>query len=242
MRNIISLVNENIIKPVVLLGLVLNCSFLYAQEPPNEKMPAKTIIWQIDNPAQIGKFKTSILGQPVVRVDEGDEVLFFDGVDDGLIVPEIPIQGWTKFSIEVLFKPAGDGPVAPRFIHFQDTEDNRCTFELRITPNKMWYLDTFLKNGKAGDRGLALIDSTLLYPTDQWYWAALTYDGKKMVSYVNGIKQLEGETNFVTTNEDGSLSIGVRLNKVNWFKGLIGEIRFHPEVLTAKTLQKKTNK
>ena len=29
----------------------------------------------------------------------------------------------------------------------------------------------------------------------------------------------------------GNISLGVRLNKVNWFKGQIREIRFHSEVL-----------
>jgi len=200
--------------------------------------PAKTITWKLDNPALVGGFKSLILGNPLLIRDTSGTSLFFNGVNDGLVIPKIPIEGWTRFTIEVLFKPDASGPVAPRFIHFQDKQANRGTFEVRLAANKQWYLDTFLKNGATGtsDRGLTLIDSTLLHPADQWYWAALVYDGKRMTSYVNGLKELEGETNF-TSVTTGEISVGVRLNKVNWYKGLIREIRFHPAALDHLALQ-----
>ena len=74
------------------------------------------------------------------------------------------------------------------------------------------------------------------HPADQWYWVALVYDDKKMLSYVNGKKELEGIVDFPPMTS-GDISIGVRLNKVNWFKGLIKEIRFHPAALDSLTLQ-----
>jgi hypothetical protein len=83
-----------------------------------------------------------------------------------------------------------------------------------------------LKNGKT-NKGFTLIDSTKLHPVNKWYWAALVYDGKKMRSYINGQKELEGELDFPAMTK-GKISLGVRLNKVNWFKGQIREIRFHP--------------
>ncbi len=200
--------------------------------------PAETITWQLYNPALIGGYKPVILGNPLMMGDTTGASLFFNGVNDGLIIPTIPMEGWTRFTIEVLFKPGGTGPSAPRFIHFQDKDANRGTLEVRVTSKKTWYLDTFLKNGKTGtaDKGLTLIDSNIQHETDKWYWAALVYDGKKMFSYVNGVKELEGETNF-TAMTTGEISLGVRLNKVNWFKGFIREIRFHPAALDALALQ-----
>jgi hypothetical protein len=151
-------------------------------------------------------------------------------------VGSIPIEGWQKFTIEVLFMPDSDGPIAPRFIHFEDTLKNRGTFELRLTKDAQWYFDGFLKNGKT-NKGVTLIDSTKLHPANQWYWAALVYDGSKMYSYINGKKELEGEMKFPPMTK-GDLSLGVRLNKVNWFKGQIRKILFHPKVIDPNKLQR----
>lgn len=200
--------------------------------------PAHTIIWKLQNPNKVGDYRPVILGSPVIVNDTSGTALSFNGVNDGLIIPKIPIEGWSRFTIEVLFKPASDGPAAPRFIHFQDKESNRGTLEVRVTPKGRWYLDTFLKNGNTdkANSHLTLIDSTKLHPADQWYWVALVYDDKKMSSYVNGKKELEGIVDFPAMT-NGDISIGVRLNKVNWFKGLIKEIRFHPAALDPLAMQ-----
>ena len=153
------------------------------------------IIWKLKDPNLVGGFTPVILGHPAIKAEGNDTSLYFNGIDNGLIIPTIPIENWSKFTIEVLFKPDGDGPAAPRFIHFEDTAFNRGTLELRLTSNGQWYFDTFLKNGKT-NKGLALIDSTKLHPVNKWYWAALIYDGKKMYSYINGKKELEGEIDF----------------------------------------------
>ena len=194
-----------------------------------------TVTWELKNIQCIGGFKTEILGNPLIETEGKDTSIHFNEINDGLIVPEIPIKGWSVFTIEVLFKPDGDGPIAPRFIHFEDTAFRRGTFEIRLTNKKQWYLDAFLKNGKT-DRGLALIDSTKLHPADQSFWVAMEYDGKKMISFVNGKKELEGKFNFSAMTK-GNISLGVRLNKVDWFKGQIKEIRFHPEALKSQGLQ-----
>lgn len=41
--------------------------------------------------------------------------------------------------------------------------------------------------------------------------------GKKMSHYINAVKELEGEIEFSPMNT-GQISLGMRLNKVNWFK------------------------
>ena len=195
----------------------------------------KEITWLLSNPKLVGGFSPIILGNPVIKTEGKDSSIYFNGTDDGLIIPTIPIEGWSKFTIEVLFKPDGNGGKAPRFIHFEDTAFNRGTFELRLTNDEQWYFDGFLKNGKT-NKGLTLIDSAKLHPVNKWFWAAVVYDGKKMYSYINGQRELEGEIDFPQMTK-GNISLGVRLNKVNWFKGQIREIRFHPVVLDQKALQ-----
>ena len=194
-----------------------------------------TIVWKLENTSKVGEYEPVVLGNPQSVKEPTGTCLSFDGLNDGLIVPKIPIEGWHQFTIEVLFKPDKDGPTDPRFIHFEDSALNRGTFELRITAGGQWYMDMFLKNGKTNSR-LTLIDSTKLHPTEQWTWAALVYDGKTMSSYVNGKKELEGNVELPAFAY-GNISIGVRLNKVNWFKGAIKEIRFHPQALDTEKMQ-----
>ena len=195
----------------------------------------KTITWHLRSTTHIGEFSPTIFGNPVLKVEGKDSSIYFNGVNDGLVIPAIPIEGWSAFTIEVLFKPVGDGPTAPRFIHMEDSASNRVTIELRLTKNEQWYLDGFLKNGKT-KKGLTLIDSTKLHPANQWHWAALVYDGHKMFTYIDGQKELEGEIDFPPMIK-GNMALGMRLNKVDWFKGQLKEIRFHPGTVEPKDLQ-----
>jgi hypothetical protein len=106
--------------------------------------------------------------------------------------------------------------------------------ETRVTPDKQWSLDTFLFQD--ADHKLTLLDRTHLHPTDRWYWVALVYDGTKMSHYINGVRELEGAVAFAPMSE-GRASIGVRQNRVSWFKGAIGEVRFTPAALSAAQLR-----
>jgi hypothetical protein len=196
----------------------------------------KATLWKFSNLNKIGGYTSALQGKPIVTNTDGIAAIWFNGAGDGLTIFACPIDGWNQFSIEVLFKPDGDGPKESRFVHFEDKYGNRGTLEIRLTNKKKWYLDAFLKNGKL-NKGIALIDSAQLHPADKWYWAAMTYDGKKMISYVNGVKQLETPMDFPGMN-GGEIAFGMRLNKVSWFKGSVAEARFSPEVLPGGSLQK----
>lgn len=198
------------------------------------KQTPKTITWELTDPNNIGGYTTTIVGAPTAVIGEISYIQF-NGINDGIVVPDIPVKSMQTFTVEALIFPDGSGPTEPRFMHFEDSLQNRGTLELRLTLNREWYLDAFLKNGKTG-KGFALIDSTKLHPADKWYWVAMVYDGEKMMSYVNGKKELEQVFNFPAV-VDGKLSLGVRLNKVNWFKGRLSELRFHSKALPAGKLQ-----
>ena len=200
----------------------------------------RSIIWKLDNTRSIGNHQPLILGDPRIVRNGSLKAIQFNGVDDGLIMPVNPLEKCRSFTVELLFKPDADGPAAPRFVHTQDTAGNRCTLELRVVPGGRWYADTFLRNGKT-EKGLTLIDSTLQHPCNQWYWLALVYDGRTMSDYVNGRKELEGEIRLEPMLA-GQLSLGVRLNRVNWFKGELAEIRFHATALKSGALQRVGSK
>ncbi len=202
---------------------------------------SEAIKWAVDSVATIGGVKAQVLGAPkVVDADAaagGGKAVHFDGKADGLILPVSPLAGMKTFTIEVLFRPESGGPTEQRFMHSEDEGGNRMTIETRLTADGKWSLDTFLLSGdRSGQR--ALLDQTKLHPADQWYWVALRYDGTYEPSYINGVKELEGPVHFAGMGAKGRISLGVRLNMVNWFKGEIKEVRIVPRVVAEGELQR----
>jgi hypothetical protein len=198
--------------------------------------PSAPVVWRLETTSQIGGHPTTSLGAPVSVNEDGQKALRFNGESDGLIVAQNPLKGLAAFTIEVRFKPDGGGPAAQRFVHLEDTAENRALIETRVTPERQWYLDTFLFS-KPAENGVTLADKTKLHPCDQWFWAALVYDGKMMSHFVDAQKELEGSLAFGPM-VDGRTSLGVRLNQVFWFKGAIAEVRFHPRAVPVRELQR----
>ncbi len=179
--------------------------------------------WRLERADSIGGHAAEVLGAPVMKDEGGRKALCFNGATDGILVPVNPIQGWPKFTIEILFRPDADGPEEQRFLHIQDEDERRVLMETRVTSGQAWALDSFLHSSST-DR-LTLLDRSKAQPTDRWYWAALVYDGQIMSHYVDGIKQLEGAVKFPPMSQ-GRISLGVRQNRIHWFKGCIAEVRF----------------
>ncbi|MFI1745468.1 LamG-like jellyroll fold domain-containing protein [Thalassobellus sediminis] len=200
--------------------LVLNSlSICIAQEP---------IFWQVDNLSIIGGNNVEIIGNPkVIETDIGSAVEF-NGIDDGLIVANNPMAGVTAFTVEIIFKPYTSGGTEQRFLHFQQDDSNRILIELRNNNDDNWTLDTFIKSGSSSK---ALLDYSFTHNLDTWNHAALTYKDGVMAHYVNGQKELEGNVDYQIINS-GQTSLGVRLNKVSWFKGAIHSVKVTPSVLS----------
>ena len=195
-------------------------------------------IWRLDNLQRIGGHAVMLEGSPRVSEAGGAKAIVFDGVRDGLFIPAIPFAGAKQFTIEVMFSPAEGGLTEQRFVHVQDTNDSRALIELRLNGKGGWWLDTFQWTGAPPpDRGLTLVDPKKVHPTGKWYWAALRYDGKTMAHFVNGEKEIERAGAFRPFGP-GQVSLGVRQNKVYWFKGAIREVRFHTVALAEENLQR----
>lgn len=166
-------------------------------------------------------------GKVKVIPSEYGSALRFDGKQDGLVIPVNPIAGWTKFTIEVIFRPEHEGQAEQRFLHFGQCHEERVLFETRIVDDEVWYLDTFLASS-LGSR--TLMNKGFHHPLEEWHHAALTFDGSRMTNYVNGRQELAGIVEFVPLR-GGKTSIGMRQNKVSWYKGIIGTIRITPWIL-----------
>lgn len=193
--------------------------------PPTPVKPPRTI-WTFDNLDAIGGLRPRIEGSPVLIDSPFGKAVRFDGVDDALFIDRHPLAGAATFTFEALFRPDG-GAFEQRWFHLQSDEaeggpGTRILFEIRVVAGG-WYLDAFAK-GHGYNK--ALIDETKLHPLGVWTHVAQTFDGTTYRSWVNGVLQAEAPLAF-TPQPDGRSSVGVRINRVNYFSGAVREARFN---------------
>jgi hypothetical protein len=206
---------------------------LHAQSPAGAVKDS--ITWNLDRLDTIGGHKLTVLGQPKVIETPAGKALEFDGLDDGILLGVNPLAGLKEFTVEVIFQPYEGGPKEQRFFHMQEAaSENRVLFETRLTDDGRWFLDTFLKSGDGDYTQLA---KDHLHKLGPWYHAALTIDAKQMRHYVSGQLELSTPITF-TPLAPGQTSLGVRQNKVHWYKGAIRQVRVTPRVLSPEAFLK----
>ena len=186
------------------------------------------ILWNFDNLEAVGGNSITVLGAPRVIDTPNGKATEFDGKQDGLLVNGLPLTGFDQFTVEVIFRPDADGLKEQRFFHMQESaSQNRVLLETRLTGNSRWFLDTYIRSGQTDK---TLFAENFTHPVGQWYQAALVFDGREMRHYVNGTEELASEISFTPLHQ-GQTSIGVRINRVYWFKGAIRKARFAPRAL-----------
>lgn len=212
-------------------------------EPTNceENPNPRPLTWIANPSAPLDSASPTVLGAPRVEASPFGPVLCFDGSDDGLVFDTNPIAGLPEFTIQVLFRPDPAGsPEAPseqRFVHFEEgntssSQSRRALIETRVL-GKHWYLDTYLRST---DASRTLVDAARTHPVSEWTWAALSYGNRQMRHFVNGKLELEGPIDARPLCP-GRTSLGVRLNRVSWFRGCIRELRVSPQLLDASALE-----
>jgi hypothetical protein len=166
-------------------------------------------------------------GTPRTNDSPLGKAVSFDGVHDGIFLGTNPLEKLTQFTVEVFFQPDGKAPREQRFLHMGDAHGERLLLETRVADDDQWCLDAFLRSG---DSSRTLIDRNKLHPTGKWYHIAFVVDNGKMDVYLDGQLELTGKVEF-SPMKAGRTSIGVRMNKVSWFKGAIYKIRVTPKCL-----------
>lgn len=183
--------------------------------------------WRFDRLDAIGGLSTHPEGQPILIETPAGKAVHFDGAHDALFVDGHPLAGAGTFTFEAIFRPEG-GPFEQRWFHLAETDaaagqdtGTRMMFEIRVV-GQAWYLDAFV-NGPGYKT--TLIEPSKTFPLGRWYHVAQTFDGKTYRSYVDGVLQAEAETAFKPQGK-GHASVGVRINRVNYFHGAILKARF----------------
>jgi hypothetical protein len=176
---------------------------------------------------RIGGHPTEVLGHPQVIDTPLGKAIAFNGVDDAIFVGVHPLAGAETFTWEAIFRPDGGQP-AQRWFHLQeDGTENRLLFEIRRVEGN-WYLDSY---GHSGEAQQALMNRERLHPLGAWYHVAAVYDGREFRNYVNGVQEGAAPIHFAP-QKPGRSSIGVRINKVDYFNGAIHLARFTRRALT----------
>jgi putative heme-binding domain-containing protein len=199
------------------------------------------VVWMFDRLENIGGHPTTVLGNPRVIDSPIGKAVEFDGIDDALFVDDHPLAGAEQFTWEAIFRPDG-GEREQRWFHLserdpvsgQDT-DNRMLFEIRVAGDQ-WFLDSYNQSGTAGK---ALMNRTALHPLREWYHVASVYDGREFSNYVNGTREGSAEIAF-TPHRQGHASIGVRINKMFYFKGAVRLARFTRRALPPSEFLRRT--
>lgn len=209
------------------LSALLGGLFILSNGGSVQDAASASIIWELDNLANVAGNRPQILGTPKLVELPDERAIQFDGDGDALVFDTNPLAGFSRFTVEVIFRPDSDGGAEQRFVHLQAADDHRVLIETRLTQDGHWFLDTFLKSG-GPER--TLYAREFLHETGRWFHAALTYDGSRMRHYVNGVQEMEGDVEF-RPMKGGQTSVGCRLNRVYWFKGAVRALSFTGRVL-----------
>jgi hypothetical protein len=185
-------------------------------------------VWMFDHLDKIGGVQTTVLGHPKVIKTPVGKAVQFNGVDDALFIHEHPLAGVPVFTFEAIFRPESGGAPEQRWFHLAEQDpktgadtDTRFLFEIRVI-NNQWCLDSFVHTPIINH---AILNREKLYALDTWHAVAQVYDGKVYSSYIDGELQGKAEIHFEPEGP-GHTSVGVRINKVNYFKGAVHMARF----------------
>jgi hypothetical protein len=197
---------------------------------PADDAPSET--WIFDRTDRIGGHAATVSGHPRVIDSPVGKAIEFNGVDDGLFVDVHPLAGAAQYTWEAIFRPDG-GNAEQRWFHLEENpasgadENNRMLFEIRVVDGQ-WCLDAFNKSGALQK---ALLNRTHLHPLGAWYHVAAVYDGTTFRSYING--SLDGEAQVhLAPQGAGKTSVGVRMNRLFYFKGAVHQARFSRRALS----------
>ncbi len=216
---------------VSLLLILFGCSL----KPGDKDAPGSSVTWWIISREGIGDMPTTVVGLPRVIDTSSGRAVWFDGEKDGLLVNNNPLAGAESFTVEAVFRPDSGGNAEQRFLHVQEiVGDNRMLLETRLAGDN-WFLDTFIKSG---DNDKTLFAESFLHPLGEWYHVALVYDGAEMRHYVDGREELSAPLKAAPFIE-GRVALGMRMNRVSWFRGAIRVVRFTPRVLKPEEFMKK---
>ena len=191
-------------------------------------------VWTFDRLTNIAGYQTTVEGHPKVVETPVGKAVEFNGTDDALFIDRHPLSEARSFTWEMQFRPDPGGHAEQRVFHLQEANtENRMLFEIRVEGDS-WFLDTFV-NSTAGSK--ALFNSGKLHALGRWYRVAMVYDGYELRNYVDGVQENAAAPVPFARQKEGRSSVGVRINRRDYFKGAIRQARFTHGALKPEDFQ-----
>jgi hypothetical protein len=178
----------------------------------------------------------------------GGKAVQFNGMDTALDIPKNPLDVYTQWTAEIIFRLDTGGAQAQRWFHIAGTggmgTGERVLFELRYNAaNNTWFQVAFVQGGATG----RLFGYAFPHPAGKWYHVAIVIDGKTMKPYVNGVWEPAGNCAGEACTPPnltapfplaykpigaGATRVGSRYGGSAWLKGAVRLARFTPRALT----------
>ncbi|WP_281228876.1 LamG domain-containing protein [Flavobacterium aquiphilum] len=207
-----------------LITILFVCFSLATKGQNSENKTKTNTEWLVANLLREKSNTTEISGNPQITNSPYGEAVAFNGKDDALFLNELPLNSLQEFTLEMIFKPDLNGVFEQRVLHIGESRESRILLEIRAVDSN-WYFDVF---AVSGTNKKPLASEKLIHPLGKWYHVAFVVTPNKLTSYVNGKLELQEAFTFLPITT-GKTAIGVRLNKVSWFKGDIYKIRITPK-------------
>ena len=199
-------------------------------------------VWKFDNLVSIGGAPTHAEGHPQLIDTPAGKAIQFNGVNDALFIDRHPLAGASTFTWEAIFRPDG-GHEEQRWFHLEENpatgsdQDSRMLFEIRVIQGK-WCLDAFNRSGTVQK---ALLNRSRLHKLGAWHHVAAVYDGVEFRNYVDGVEEGSAQIHLMPQGP-GRAAVGMRLNKLYYFKGAVHLARFTRRALMPSEFLKVSGK
>ena len=148
----------------------------------------------------------------------------FDGVDDYVATPSMNIG--SNFTVELWINPT----TAAGYEELIGNNASSANFGV------LYFVNDRVEYWQSG--GIKAFTPGNSVPLNTWTHVALVYDGTTMRHYVDGKEELSGPLTIEPLTA-GRTSMGVRMNRVFWFKGAIRKARFTRSALAPKDFMGK---
>ncbi|MBX3001942.1 MAG: hypothetical protein KF893_25685, partial [Caldilineaceae bacterium] len=155
----------------------------------------------------------------------------FDGVDDGLLLPDSNALDLDNFTLAVWVSPASSPKSNIWETIVAKSEGDYRNYALYLTSDRQIVATRNCQGGS-----LIQVISNSALPDDQFTHVAATYDGRYMALYINGVFEKNVElASSASCHNDAPLAVGVPHNAnasyYLHFNGLLDEVLVYPNAL-----------
>ncbi len=169
------------------------------------------------------------------------KALSFDGVDDYVEIPDSPsVQNYTSFTVEVLFKYNGPGPIAKGFWTLIDKNPTgygyNDPYHIYITNSSK---EIFARVGNGSSE--YYLDSNFQVDDGKFHSVSLVYNASSntYLLYVDGQLRISkvAVSGWKPVQNSGPITIGVWPAYHDYFNGTIDEIRIYNHALSDEKIK-----